>query len=129
MALNRAARRHLKERVKSMAGQLEHPIPDSVTLKGGPMDGWIVKPGAPALQPDWRRQYIVATAESAYEKMRIDRAEAQAEKPTMPPDYLPAWGKLPAEDREAFIQRTADRLGDGRYELARGGRQAKWRKA
>jgi hypothetical protein len=26
---------------------------DVVILKGGPMDGWIVAPDAPALRPDW----------------------------------------------------------------------------
>lgn len=26
---------------------------DPILLKGGPMDGWLVLPHAPVLQPDW----------------------------------------------------------------------------
>jgi hypothetical protein len=58
--MNRADRRRLqrtaaKALATSMAnGQpLQHPLPESVTLSGGPMNGWVVKPGAPALRPDW----------------------------------------------------------------------------
>jgi hypothetical protein len=58
--MNRADRRRLK-RVANQALKtamrvrpgVKHPAPDSVTLVGGPMDGWIVKPDAPALRPDW----------------------------------------------------------------------------
>lgn len=53
MTLNRAARRRLKETLKAHVGTLAHPVPASVALHGGPMDGWIVKPDAPALRPDW----------------------------------------------------------------------------
>lgn len=38
-ALRRAARRHVGH--------------DPVLLMGGPMDGWYVKPDAPALDPGW----------------------------------------------------------------------------
>lgn len=30
-------------------------IDGSVALRGGPMDGWVVTPDAPALRPDWYR--------------------------------------------------------------------------
>lgn len=51
--MNRAQRRQLKATVKRMVkgGGLKHPVPDSVVLHGGPMDG--VKPEADALRPDW----------------------------------------------------------------------------
>lgn len=51
--MNRAARRSLERNLRKQTGKLNHPVPDSVTLRGGPMDGWIVKPDAPALEPDW----------------------------------------------------------------------------
>lgn len=57
--MNRQARRALERRLKTdaKAGALRHPTPDSVVLAGGPMDGWVVKPGAPALRPDWYRTW------------------------------------------------------------------------
>lgn len=56
--MNRTDRRRLKRAAnKALKGirtrNLAHPVPDSVQLVGGPMDGWSVKPGAPALQADW----------------------------------------------------------------------------
>lgn len=45
--MNRRQRRALKATV------VTHPTPDSIVLRGGPMDGWVVKPDAPALQRDW----------------------------------------------------------------------------
>lgn len=50
--MNRRARRAARK-VDLTAGRLEHPIPDSVTLRGGPMAGWIVSLEAPVLRPDW----------------------------------------------------------------------------
>lgn len=44
--MNRSSRRALKR-------NLRHKAPDSVTLQGGPMDGWVVTPTAPALEPTW----------------------------------------------------------------------------
>lgn len=51
--MNRHQRRTLKTAVRRQVGTLAHPVPESVTLAGGPMDGWVVKPDAPALRPDW----------------------------------------------------------------------------
>lgn len=39
---------------EKMRGRLPHPAPASVTLSGGPMNGWVVKPDAPVLRPDWQ---------------------------------------------------------------------------
>lgn len=46
---------------RAAAAQLRNAAPivprgtgmHGVVLAGGPMDGWVVKPDAPALQPDW----------------------------------------------------------------------------
>jgi len=64
--MNRAQRRQLKATVKHMmkGGDLKHPVPDSVVLRGGPMDGWIVKPEADALRPDWYTTWNVNIAPS-----------------------------------------------------------------
>lgn len=60
MTLNRAQRRHLKRIVHDAVlkgKRLAAPVPDSVVLRGGPMNNWIVKPDAPALQPDWYQSW------------------------------------------------------------------------
>lgn len=65
--MNRAQRRHLKATVKRMVTGgpgLKHPVPGSVVLHGGPMDGWIVKPTADALRPDWYTTWNVNVAPS-----------------------------------------------------------------
>jgi hypothetical protein len=49
--VNRQQRRALERQLSK--GQLKHPVPDAVVLHGGPMDGWVVKPDAPVLSPDW----------------------------------------------------------------------------
>lgn len=54
--------RKLRRAMKAGVGKLAHPIPDSVTLTGGPMDGWTVKPDAAALQADWWRTWIPSIA-------------------------------------------------------------------
>lgn len=53
--MNRQQRRALARQVER--NTLRHPVPASVSLRGGPMDGWVVKPGAPALRPDWYRTW------------------------------------------------------------------------
>lgn len=64
--MNRAQRRQLKATVQRMVkgGGLQHPVPDSVVLHGGPMDGWVVKPEADALRPDWYTTWNVNVAPS-----------------------------------------------------------------
>lgn len=46
-------RRSLRATLKAAAGRLVHPVPESVHLEGGPMDGWLVTPAAAALREDW----------------------------------------------------------------------------
>lgn len=63
--MNRAARRSLTRTVaRAIKGKpgLTHPVPDSVVLDGGPMAGWIVRPEAPALRPDWHTTWSVNVA-------------------------------------------------------------------
>lgn len=57
--MNRKQRRSVEKRLQGQlrTHSLKHPVPDSVTLLGGPMDGWVVKPDAPALLPDWYRTW------------------------------------------------------------------------
>jgi len=65
--MNRAQRRQLKATVQRMVkggSALKHPVPDSVVLRGGPMDGWIVKPDAAALHADWHETWDVNVAPS-----------------------------------------------------------------
>ena len=56
--MNRHERRSLRSRIRGAVAGLAHPVPDSVALQGGPMAGWIVKPGAACLAPDWYRTWI-----------------------------------------------------------------------
>lgn len=55
--MNRQQRRALERKLatsfRAERSGLEHPVPTSFRLEGGPMDGWVVKPTAPALRPDW----------------------------------------------------------------------------
>jgi hypothetical protein len=51
--LTRQQRRALERRLASEANEFAHPVPASIVLEGGPMDGWVVKADAPALAPDW----------------------------------------------------------------------------
>lgn len=65
--MNRADRRRLQRTARKAmkgikTGQLEHPVPESVTLLRGPMDGWVVKPDAPALRPDWYTTWPLSVA-------------------------------------------------------------------
>lgn len=54
--MNRGQRRALVKRIGSALRRGGH-APDAVLLEGGPMDGWIVKPDAACLQPDWATAY------------------------------------------------------------------------
>lgn len=51
--LKRVASKAVKRALDDKPGTLAHPAPASVALIGGPMDGWVVKPNAPVLQPTW----------------------------------------------------------------------------
>jgi hypothetical protein len=111
--MSRAQRRHLKDTVKRMVrtgGGLKHPVPDSVVLHGGPMDGWIVKPDAPALEADWRARYIEEAARRAYREWEEDTV---------------AWEDLDAVQQASWIADANSAHGAGHYEL-RGKGQAEW---
>lgn len=59
------ARGPLRRKLAAQLGRLlDHEVPDAVQLRGGPMDEWIVKPDAAALQPDWWRSWIPSVAEA-----------------------------------------------------------------
>lgn len=51
--MNRADRRAMTRALaKGIVGKAK-PGPETVTLRGGPMDGWVVPPNAPALRENW----------------------------------------------------------------------------
>jgi hypothetical protein len=111
--LNRAQRRHLKTTVKHMVktgSGLKYPVPDSVVLQGGPMDGWIVRPDAPALEPDWRARYIEEQARRAYREWEEDAV---------------VWEDLDAAQRASWISDAKSQHAAGHYEL-RGKGRAEW---
>ena len=113
--MNRAQRRNLKATVKRMVkgGGLAHPVPGSVVLRGGPMDGWITKPDAPALQPDWRAKYLEAEAIGLH-ALTLFGTSAD-----------PRWSELTPEEQQPFRDAAKFQQGAGHYEL-RGKGQAEW---
>jgi hypothetical protein len=58
--VNRHERRSLERQLRPAS--LAHPVPASVALVGGPMDGWVVKPDAPSLRPDWHTSWPASLA-------------------------------------------------------------------
>lgn len=117
--MNRAQKRDLQRRVKKAIkgkmGRLAHPAPASVTLVGGPMDGWVVTPDAPALEPDWRAKFLEAEAAKLY------LVECEARGLT----EAPLWSAIPDELRQPFRDTARQIHGDGRYERGPG-REARW---
>lgn len=117
--MNRAQRRSLKRvvahAIKGKPGLL-HPVPDSVVLHGGPMASWIVKPNAPALEPDWRAKYLEAEAEGEF--LKWQRAEH--------PELKIAWNAIDESTRWGFREAVRVRLGAGHYQLAPDGKTAAW---
>lgn len=116
--MNRAQRRSLKRTVahamKSGPG-LAHPVPDSVALSGGPMDGWIVKPDAPALDPDWRAKWIEESARGAYERAQLKQPSPRS------------WADAVEADRHFYREvARSEHGGAGHYQLAPGGKTAAW---
>lgn len=115
--MNRTERRRLMQTVKRSLkpGSLKHPVPDSVTLVGGPMNGWIVTPDAPALDADWRAKYIEIEAAKLYLEECAARGLTEA----------PLWSGIPDELREPFRQAAKQIHGGGRY-VRGAGREARW---
>lgn len=120
--MGRAERRLLERKLRRQVGGVK--TPDSVTLRGGPMDGWTVKPDAPALQRDWRAKYIDELARTAHELTRRETAKGGA----FGLDDLPTWEQLSEAGREHFRAIVRAEKGDGHYELGEPGRPrfARW---
>lgn len=45
--------RHERRAMQAAAGKLPHPVPTSISVADGPMQGWIVTTNAPCLREDW----------------------------------------------------------------------------
>lgn len=58
-----------------------------IALHGGPMDGWLVLPGAPALRPDWYRTLPRPPAREGLIAFLVRRARHQPPPPL--PDVRP----------------------------------------
>lgn len=118
--MNRAERRRL-QKLASKPGRLAERIArdlpkgkpidtGSITLEGGPMDGWVVKPNADALQPDWWPRHLEELARDAFEKTRqVGMARG------VPEHELPTWDGLTEAKRAEYVQIVRDQKGDGRY--------------
>lgn len=125
--MNRAQRRHAKDTARRLvAGMKRQAGKDtgSVELRGGPMDGWIVKADAPALEPDWRAKALEGVARQAHEKTRRIGALHGVDPATMP-----TWDQLADGDRSKYIGMARDAHGGGRYVRVDDGerRFADWR--
>lgn len=130
--MNRADRRRIQRLAQKPGRLAEHIARDlpkgkpidtvSITLVGGPMDGWVVKPDAAALQADWRPKHLEALAREAFEKTRqVGRSRG------VPEHELPTWDGIPDTKREQYIQMVREQHGDGHYDLV--GRTARWQPA
>lgn len=117
MTMNRAQRRDLKRRMKRRGHQV-------VTLRGGPMDGWVVKHDAPALEPDWREKFLEEAAYGAYQ-VAVDEGNARLPKAEREP-ALP-WDEVPEEMRASFRAMVRQVHGAGRYVLRSPGIDADWK--
>lgn len=99
-----------------MARNLKARGRELVVLRGGPMDGWTVAPGAPVLAPDWRASFLAAAAEGLYLEAR-ERSDKTA------------WTDLTDEVRAPY-RVMAERIhGAGRYEQRPAEALAVWRAA
>lgn len=106
--MGRAERRALERRIRSTmrTRSLSHPVPGSVELIGGPMAGWVVRPAAPALRPDWHAGLLEA------------RAAGLARD-----DGLP-WDAIEEEMREQYLELVRKEEPPGRYVVD--GTRARW---
>lgn len=127
--MNRAERRDLQRRARKAikgikTGNLAHPVPDSITLDGGPMTGWIVKPDAPALHPDWIRGLWEARAAGLYNAAHSPTGETAA-----PLKGITPWAELDERTREPFREKARVEIPGGKYVLEPSGRRATWQPA
>lgn len=120
--MNRADRRRLQRTVKRSLkpGSLKHPVPESLTLYGGPMDGYVVGPDAPVMQPDWITGLWEAKAAGLYNASLSPTGETFA-----PPKDATKWADLDEATREPFRQQARAEIPPGRY-VPDGPMRAKW---
>ena len=114
--MNRADRRAMERNLRHMKRSAAK-VPGSIALRGGPMDGWVVKPGAPALQPDWRAKWIEEETRRAYERIR-DGAPPISATPAWDSAAPPAWESLAPPEQDHYRDIVRKQYGDGRYEPA-----------
>src|SRR6188768_2204967 len=98
--MGRAERRALERRIRSTmrTRSLSHPVPGSVELIGGPMAGWVVRPAAPALRPDWYASFLESKAAGlAREELGL------------------SWDQFGEDAREAYRAQARELEPPGRY--------------
>ena len=117
--MNRAERRALEKRIRKMANpaRAAKAPKDRITLHGGPMDGWIVKPDAPVLRPEWYDGFVILRASSLWDHERLRRRAGIG----------PRWQDMPAEQQAPYIEAARTDLPPGRYLVDEGKRDATWR--
>lgn len=113
--MNRAQRRALKASMRRRGHE-------TLTLRGGPMDGWIVKRNAPALQPTWRGTWLEEAAKGLYLSARQDLAKLRG----VALHSLPLWEEATEEARAEYRVVVRERYGAGRYVVRRSGLEADW---
>lgn len=106
--------------MRRQSGQLKHPAPASVRLVGGPMDGWVVKPDAPALTDRFYVGLVEARAAGLYNAAVSPSGETFA-----PPKGVAPWAELEEAEREPFRVEARAEVPAGRYELREASR-AEW---
>jgi hypothetical protein len=104
--MNRADRRHLqratakaieKATSRRPAGLTHAPPTGNITLIGGPMNNWVVRPNAPALKPEWHAGLIEAIAAGL-----------------VPPGM---WATMTEDQREPYREQARAKHPPGRYIL------------
>jgi hypothetical protein len=84
------------------------------------MDGWIVRPDAPVLEPDWRAQFLEAAAAGLYQHWSwVSTLQRD-------PGTDRGWSELSPEERQPWCDQAAAAHGAGRYVVRPDGREADW---
>lgn len=117
--MNRAERRALERRLRSQTGRLAHAAPESVTLRGGPMNGWVVKPDAPAFTDRFYPGLVESRAAGLYNASLSTTGETFA-----PPSDVRPWAELGELEREPFREAARAEVPAGRY--VREGTRGRW---
>jgi hypothetical protein len=87
-----------------------------VTLKGGPMDGWVVAPDAAVMREDWRPKFLEEEARRLY-MISQEHRPAILRKP---------WERLSPEAQQIFREEAKTAHGDGYYHLTQATMSAVW---